>query len=131
VIRVYDAVGNVIETHEHKGDFKEWWRYRVKQKAAMQWSTTAHCFGWLTGLAIIQDGLRCRFVQFKLCVHFLNLPVQVSKGSKFQTLGCKIPLGQGVGDGLGDGCWNSKFLMTTSTSFPSVGPAWGANGGKW
>ena len=24
VIRVYDAVGNVIETHEHKGDFKEW-----------------------------------------------------------------------------------------------------------
>ena len=24
VIRVYDDVGNVIETHEHKGDFKEW-----------------------------------------------------------------------------------------------------------
>jgi len=24
VIRVYDAGGNVIETHEHKGDFKEW-----------------------------------------------------------------------------------------------------------
>jgi hypothetical protein len=23
VIRVYYAVGNVIETHEHKGDFKE------------------------------------------------------------------------------------------------------------
>jgi hypothetical protein len=23
VVRVYDAVGNVIETHEHKGDFKE------------------------------------------------------------------------------------------------------------
>jgi len=23
VIRVYDATGNVIETHEHKGDFKE------------------------------------------------------------------------------------------------------------
>jgi hypothetical protein len=22
VIRVYDAMGNVIETHEHKGDFK-------------------------------------------------------------------------------------------------------------
>ena len=22
VIRVYDAAGNVIETHEHKGDFK-------------------------------------------------------------------------------------------------------------
>ena len=23
VIRVFDAVGNVIETHEHKGEFKE------------------------------------------------------------------------------------------------------------
>ena len=24
VIRVYDESGNVIETHEHKGDLKEW-----------------------------------------------------------------------------------------------------------
>ena len=24
MIRVYDAAGNVIETHEHKRDFKEW-----------------------------------------------------------------------------------------------------------
>jgi hypothetical protein len=24
VIRVYDEAGNVIQTHEHKGDFKEW-----------------------------------------------------------------------------------------------------------
>jgi hypothetical protein len=24
VIRVYDEAGNVIETHEHKDDFKEW-----------------------------------------------------------------------------------------------------------
>jgi hypothetical protein len=24
VIRVYDEAGNIIETHEHKGDFKEW-----------------------------------------------------------------------------------------------------------
>ena len=23
-IRVYDEAGNVIETYEHKGDFKEW-----------------------------------------------------------------------------------------------------------
>jgi hypothetical protein len=23
VIRVYDAVGNVVETHDHAGDFKE------------------------------------------------------------------------------------------------------------
>jgi hypothetical protein len=24
VIRVYDEAGNVIETHEHRSDFKEW-----------------------------------------------------------------------------------------------------------
>jgi hypothetical protein len=24
VIHVYDEAGNVIETHEHAGDFKEW-----------------------------------------------------------------------------------------------------------
>ncbi len=24
VIRVYDEAGNVIKTHEHTGDFKEW-----------------------------------------------------------------------------------------------------------
>ena len=24
VIRVYDDAGNVIATHEHKGEFKEW-----------------------------------------------------------------------------------------------------------
>jgi hypothetical protein len=24
VVRVYDDAGNVIETHEHTGDFKEW-----------------------------------------------------------------------------------------------------------
>jgi hypothetical protein len=24
VIRVFDDAGNLIETHEHKGDFKEW-----------------------------------------------------------------------------------------------------------
>jgi hypothetical protein len=24
VIRVYDEAGNVIETHQHKGDLKEW-----------------------------------------------------------------------------------------------------------
>jgi len=23
-IRVYDEAGNVIETHDHTGDFKEW-----------------------------------------------------------------------------------------------------------
>ena len=37
VVRVYDEAGNVIETHEHAGDFKEWQRdqnvcdYRVSR----------------------------------------------------------------------------------------------------
>jgi hypothetical protein len=26
VIRVYDEAGNVIETHKHAGEFKEWYR---------------------------------------------------------------------------------------------------------
>jgi hypothetical protein len=26
VIRVYDVVGNVIETHDHACEYKEWWR---------------------------------------------------------------------------------------------------------
>jgi hypothetical protein len=29
VIRVYDAADNVVETHQHKGDFKEWFLFRV------------------------------------------------------------------------------------------------------
>jgi hypothetical protein len=29
VIRVYDEVGNVIETHQHAGDFKVWWQRRL------------------------------------------------------------------------------------------------------
>ena len=24
VIRLYDAAGSLVETHEHQGDFKEW-----------------------------------------------------------------------------------------------------------
>jgi len=38
VIRVYDAARNVIERHEHKADFKEWWtaysrRYLLAKRA--------------------------------------------------------------------------------------------------
>jgi hypothetical protein len=40
VIRVYDAAGNVIETHEHKGDFREFCKhpsllYRNRGTAAL------------------------------------------------------------------------------------------------
>jgi hypothetical protein len=34
VIRVYDEAGNVIETHEHKGDFKEWRRFSSRRSPA-------------------------------------------------------------------------------------------------
>jgi hypothetical protein len=30
VIRVYDQAGKVIETHEHKGEFKEWYGNYVR-----------------------------------------------------------------------------------------------------
>jgi hypothetical protein len=43
VIRLYDDAGNVIETHEHTGDFKEPQASHVKQKAATQRSVTADC----------------------------------------------------------------------------------------
>ena len=33
LIRVYDEADNVIEPHEHKGDFKTWWS-EAKRKAA-------------------------------------------------------------------------------------------------
>jgi len=69
-ICVYDDAGNVIETHEHKGEFNSE-RHGVKQKAAMRGSTTVNCFGWLTASAIIHDGLRCGLAHFKLCAHFL------------------------------------------------------------
>jgi hypothetical protein len=45
VIRVYDEAGNVIETHKHKGDFKEWQgRYRfLKRHRILE---GGHCRGW-------------------------------------------------------------------------------------
>jgi len=33
MIRVYDEVGNVIETHEHVGDFREWQASRGETKS--------------------------------------------------------------------------------------------------
>jgi hypothetical protein len=50
VIRVYDEAGNVIETHEHKGDFKE-----VVKPSVQSASST-----------IPQGGEKCR--------HFLAIP---------------------------------------------------------
>jgi hypothetical protein len=41
VIRVYNEAGNVIETHEHEGEFKE--PCGAKQKAVTRWNVMAHC----------------------------------------------------------------------------------------
>ena len=53
-MRVYDNAGNVIETHEHKGDFQG-------EAAARQ------------SLLAVRNRLRCSLAQFKLCANFLNL----------------------------------------------------------
>jgi hypothetical protein len=34
VIRVYAEAGNVIETHEHTGDFKEWLSFALHARRA-------------------------------------------------------------------------------------------------
>jgi hypothetical protein len=36
VIRLYEEIGNVIETHEHKGDFKECFRKMMMIAMASQ-----------------------------------------------------------------------------------------------
>jgi hypothetical protein len=43
VIRVYDGAGNVIETHEHKGDFKEWQGSQRETKSRHAGGVTANC----------------------------------------------------------------------------------------
>ena len=77
MIRVYDAVGNVIETHEHKGDFKEWSAFVIAQDLLVffrfLWSYCSPVFNMapLGQLKII-----CRFVQIA-CLAFAalnNLP---------------------------------------------------------
>jgi hypothetical protein len=42
VIRVYDETGNVIETHEHAGEFKEW-RAEQNKKPPRGEGVTADC----------------------------------------------------------------------------------------
>jgi len=41
VIRIYEGGGDVIETHEHKGDFKEWWASPGNKKTVTRWNVTA------------------------------------------------------------------------------------------
>lgn len=36
VIRVYDEAGNVVETHEHAGEFKECQRGKTKSRHALK-----------------------------------------------------------------------------------------------
>jgi len=46
VIRVYDAAGNVIETHEHKGDFKEWWSGGLASRTFVRYVAASLHSGW-------------------------------------------------------------------------------------
>jgi hypothetical protein len=65
VIRVYDEAGEVIETHEHAGDFKECERNKTKSRHAVKRD------GWLLGsisLLIIQHGLLFSFTEFLFVV---------------------------------------------------------------
>jgi len=55
VVRVYDNAGNVIETHEHKGEFKEW------QGPGPRRVDSAVTFGSLTAPAHAGD-CRLRFL---------------------------------------------------------------------
>jgi hypothetical protein len=51
LVRVYDAAGNVIETHENKGDFKEPWALGRETKSRHAVHMTADCF-YLTGFIV-------------------------------------------------------------------------------
>ena len=66
---------NVIETHEHTGQFKKWRTLtRMKQKAAMLGGMTADCeilLYWASAALGIVDHLRRRFACIKLRTHFL------------------------------------------------------------
>jgi hypothetical protein len=77
VIRVYDAAGNVIETHEHWASSRS--REGAKQEAATRFNVTANCemllFLFSKALLIADDDLRHSFTQLKrltgvrLCTH--------------------------------------------------------------
>jgi hypothetical protein len=49
VIRVYDVAGDVIETHEHKGDFKSGEHRGFETKSRHATEHDGFCFGRLTG----------------------------------------------------------------------------------
>jgi len=42
VIRVYDDAGNVIETHEPAGEFRESWRSRFESSSETKATATMH-----------------------------------------------------------------------------------------
>jgi hypothetical protein len=64
VIRVYDAAGNVIESHEHKGDFKDWC---VFTKSECQIVLDLTDPGWV--ISSVQPTRRCAGNHTKLTGH--------------------------------------------------------------
>jgi len=50
VIRVYDSTGNLIEMHEHAGDFNEFWRHVFFNDGTHNLSGY---IGFLSGVALL------------------------------------------------------------------------------
>jgi len=74
VIRVYGDVGNVIETHEHAGEFREPWALRVKKPPrAEAWRLIVKwcLFCWGGAALGIVDHLRRRAIRLDLRAHLL------------------------------------------------------------
>ena len=71
VIRVYDHAGNVIETHEHSGDFKRVVT-RVVFALALEFQA-ARLFCASEALLIVFGHLRCRSAHSEPRIHSLNL----------------------------------------------------------
>jgi hypothetical protein len=46
VTGVHDEGGTVIETHEHKGDFKEWWSF-CSYRAGLRAKTISNVFAFI------------------------------------------------------------------------------------
>src|SRR5207249_8340671 len=56
VIRVYDEAGNVLETHDHAGDFKEW-RAFTRITSHFQLRANIQCFCFHRAIARDASGL--------------------------------------------------------------------------
>lgn len=66
-LRVYDAVGNVIETHEHAGEFKEWQALKVMRMDGRPYPDESHDHP--EGLLVIDGQLNLTIGNEAITVH--------------------------------------------------------------